>query len=225
MFVRNPKIALLLLFLLPAVASAQLASTADSLSVPVKEIPKVMLWQDYRFQFEASGGTEPYHWRILYGSLPHSFELSDQGEITGRLNELEAGEFIVQVWDSSNPRKQHQQPFELSPEIPLKVDWLHKAQVEGQRIQGSVKVSNQTWRDFDLTFVVLAVNGIGRATAIGYQHFSLPKNTREMELPFGETLSPGNYVVNVDVVAEEPISNRIFRARLATGQESVTQGP
>jgi hypothetical protein len=105
------------------------------------------------------------------------------------------------------------------------VVWNRKAQVNGQRIDGSVKVSNRTGRDFDLTFVVLAVNDIGRATAIGYQHFPLKKNTRDLTLPFGDTLSPGNYTVNVDVVGEEPISNRIFRARLVTEKESITQGP
>jgi len=97
--------------------------------------------------------------------------------------------------------------------------------VNGQRIDGSIKVSNRSGRDFDLTFIVLAVNDIGRATAIGYQHFPLKKNTRNMEIPFGENLSPGNYAVNVDVVGEEPQSNRIFRARLVTGKESITQGP
>jgi hypothetical protein len=86
-------------------------------------------------------------------------------------------------------------------------------------------VSNQTDRDFDLTVIVLAVNDIGRATAIGYQHFNLKKETRDLDIPFGETLSRGNYAVNVDVVGEEPISNRIFRARLVTGKETVTQGP
>ena len=104
--------------------------------------------------------------------------------------------------------------------------WIvRKAVVDGQRIDGSVKVSNRTGRDFDLTFVVLAVNEIGRATAIGYQHFPLKSNTRDMRLPFGDRLSRGNYTVNVDLVAEEPISNRIFRARLVAGKQIVTQGP
>jgi hypothetical protein len=33
------------------------------------------------------------------------------------------------------------------------------------------------------------------------------------------------YAVNVDVVAEEPVSGRIFRARLVTEKQQVTQGP
>jgi hypothetical protein len=45
----------------------------------------------------------------------------------------------------------------------------------------------------------------------------------DMEIPFGEALSSGNYAVNVDVVGEEPVSNRIFRSRLVSAKESVTQ--
>src|SRR5205814_9174038 len=50
-------------------------------------------------------------------------------------------------------------------------------------------------------------------------------NTRDMRLPFGDTLSRGNYTVNVELVAEQPISNRIFRARLVAGKQIVAQGP
>jgi hypothetical protein len=110
-------------------------------------------------------------------------------------------------------------------ETPFSVEWDRKAQANGQRIDGAVKVSNRTGRDFDLTFVVLAVNEIGRATAIGYQHFSLKRNTRDFALPFGDTLSAGNYTVNVDVVGEEPVSNRIFRARLVMPKQTIAQGP
>jgi hypothetical protein len=63
---------------------------------------------------------------------------------------------------------------------------------------------------------VLAVNEIGRATALGYQHFTLAKNTIDKEIPFGENLPAGSYTVNADVVAEVPASNTIHRARLVT---------
>jgi hypothetical protein len=36
----------------------------------------------------------------------------------------------------------------------------------------------------------LAVNDIGRATAIGYQHFGLKHETIDFEIPFGENLPP-----------------------------------
>jgi hypothetical protein len=53
----------------------------------------------------------------------------------------------------------------------------------------------------------------------------LKANTRDFSLPFGDNLAPGNYVVNVDLVAEEPVSNKIFRTRLVTPKETILQGP
>ena len=61
--------------------------------------------------------------------------------------------------------------------------------------------------------MVLAVNDIGRATAIGYQHFRLKKNTMDMEIPFGKFVA-GNYAVNVDVVGEEPVSKYFMFAAM-----------
>jgi len=206
--------------------SAQAQNTPSSKSlISAKQLPKASLWQPYNFRLKAEGGIEPYHWTIASGSLPHGFALNPSGELKGTIEELGQVEFTAAVIDSDRPPKQQRRNFMLSVDTPLIAAWGRKAQVNGMRIDGSLKVSNRTGRDFDLTVIVLAVNDIGRATAIGYQHFPLKQNTRDMEIPFGDTLSPGSYAVNVDVVGEEPVSNRIFRARLVTGKEQVTQGP
>jgi hypothetical protein len=200
-------------------------SGTAALSIPVGDLPKPSLWQQYSFRPPAEGGVGVYHWRLFSGSLPPGLKLADDGEISGTPQETGQFDFVLLLTDSDNPPKQFQKKFTLLLETPLAVEWSRAAKVNGQRIDGSIKVSNHTGRDFDLTVIVLAVNDIGRATAIGYQHFPLKKNTRDLEIPFGDTLSNGNYTVNVDVVGEEPVSNRIFRARLVTPNQSVTQGP
>jgi hypothetical protein len=199
-------------------------SGSESLSIPVENLPTPVLWQHYFLRLPAAGGVGPHHWHLFNGPLPPGLKLTDDGEISG--TPQETGQFDIELLltDSDNPPKQLHKRLALSIETPLAVEWVRKASVSGQRIEGSIKVSNHTGRDFDLTMIVLAVNDIGRGTAIGYQHFPLKKNTRDMEIPFGDTPSRGNYQVNVDVVAEEPVSNRIFRARLVT-KASVTQGP
>ena len=197
----------------------------SDVTVTTENLPRALLWMPYHLRLQASGGIEPYHWRITSGSLPSGFTLDDHGELTGILEESGQFEFSARVADSNRPPGQQTQHLKLANETPLGSRWGRKARVEGNRVDGSVKVSNGTGRDFDLTVIVLAVNDVGRATAIGYQHFPLKKSTRDLEIPFGDALSPGNYVVNVDVVGEEPVSNRVFRARLVTGKEHVTQGP
>ncbi len=198
---------------------------SESLTVSAKELPKASLWEPYNFPLQASGGIPPYHWRVISGSLPHGLGLRDLGELAGIPDEVGQFEFNVLVSDNSRPPQQQKQKIVLGMETPLTAEWGRRAWVNGQRIDGSIRVSNRTGRDFDLTVIVLAISDIGRATAIGYQHFPLKKDIQDFEISFGDTLSPGNYAVNVDVVGEETISNRIFRARLVTGKQQVTQGP
>lgn len=210
--------------LLPGFFALAQQDSPASLSVQSKELPLASLWEPYRFQLRAAGGIEPYHWALMAGSLPHDIKLHDRGEIIGVPDESGPFDFAILVTDNTRTTQQKQKMV-FSVETPLAADWGRRATVNGQRIDGSIRVSNRTGRDFDLTVIVLAVNEIGRATAIGYQHFPLKRDTRDLEIPFGDTLSRGNYAVNVDVLGEEPISNRIFRARLVTGKESITQGP
>jgi hypothetical protein len=210
--------------LLEGTSYAQQPDHSGQLAISSQQIGKASLWNPYSFRLQAAGGAPPYHWRVVSGSLPPGLRLEDDGELSGHIEDSAGAEFTVSVTD--NRRALHEEKaFALQLEKPLLIDWSHKAQVNGTRIDGGVKVSNQTGRDLDLTFVVLAVNDIGRATAIGYQHFSLAKNTKDQELPFGENLSPGNYAVHVDVVGEEAQSNRIFRARLVVPKQAITQGP
>ncbi len=134
--------------------------------------------------------------------------------------------FAVTVSDSGRPAHERNRELVLHVVAPLLAQWSTPAKINGQRIEGSIKVSNSTGNDFDLTAIVLAVNEIGRATAIGYQHFTLKRDTTDLEIPFGETLPRGAYEVNVDVVAEIAETNTIHRARLVTpGKLQIAQGP
>jgi len=130
------------------------------------------------------------------------------------------------VNDGGNPQQAVQKGFVLRVRSALTLNWKNPARVAGNRIQGSVEVTNTTPDDMDLTFVVMAVAGNGRATAIGYQHFVLTRGTIGMELPFGETLPQGGYMVHVDAVGEVAAKNLIYRERMQTpGALHVNVGP
>jgi hypothetical protein len=218
-----PSLVLIGLAVLTSSTFAQQSQPAKPTSnVPIA-LPKASLWNRYSFQFQATGDHGPYRWRVVNGVFPRGVNLREDGELSGEIVEQGQSNFTIAEIDRGGEQKQ--QNCVLATETPLATLWSKHAEVNGQRIDGSIKVSNNTGRDFDLTFVVLAVNDIGRATAIGYQHFPLKQNTKDLEIPFGDTLSSGNYIVNVDVVGEEPQSNMIFRSRLVSGKEAITQGP
>src|SRR5437016_991642 len=104
---------------------------------------------------------------------------------------------------------------------PLAIHTVSLPKINGQRLECALRLANQTGQDFDLTVIALAVNEIGRATAVGYQHFTLRSDTEDVEIPFSESLPPGTYELNVDAVAEVPESNTIYRARLVTREKLV----
>ena len=204
------------IMLLGVVAPAQQKPATE---VATKTLPAAGLWSFYSVQMSGEIA-DGMRWRMVGGSLPRNVELREFGRLEGVVNQQGRFAFSA-VGTRSDGTKTKPKRFALEVETPLKADWLRKSQVNANRIEGSIKVSNTTGRDFDLTFDVLAVNEIGRATAIGYQHFKLKKNTRNMELPFGDTLAPGSYVLNIDVVGEEPQSNMIFRARMVAPKQTI----
>ncbi|HEX8797831.1 MAG TPA: hypothetical protein VF772_04420, partial [Terriglobales bacterium] len=91
-------------------------------------------------------------------------------------------------------------------------------------LEGSVIVNNFTGQDFSLTVIVMAVNDIGRATALGYQEFTLPSGGEQV-IPFGSSPGPGSYVVHADAVAEVASTNSIYRARKQTTDPLAIQPP
>jgi hypothetical protein len=180
----------------------------------------------YEVRLLARGGVPPLHWRLEKGALPPGVKLEDDGLLHGAAQRAGEFQFTISLTDSGKPQQAVEKGFVILVRSALGVDWKTPAHVNGNRIEGSVIVSNITPDNMDLTFIVLAVAPNGRATAIGYQHFLLPRKTSEKELPFGETLPRGAYLVHVDVIGEVARKNLIYREQLETpGPLQVTVGP
>ena len=170
--------------------------------------------------------TAPLRWEVTNGSPPEGIELASDGTLSGAPTEVDSFHFVVTVTDSGKPTAQKKKEFTLEVVAPLVIEWSKKPKITGHRLDAAIRVSNQTGQDFDFTVIALAVNETGRATAVGYQHFTLKKDTDEFEIPFGENLPQGSYDLNVDAVGEVASTNTIFRARLAPGDKlQVVQEP
>jgi hypothetical protein len=202
------------------------AASGERIVVQTASLPKGFLRQQYRFRLEAAGGITPLTWAVTSGALPRGIALSEDGILSGVATEAGQFRFVVAVTDSGKPPHQRTQELSLDVVAPLVVQWSRYPKVTGQRVECAITLSNQTGQDFDLTMIALAVNEIGRATAVGYQHFILKKGTLDLEIPFGEHLPHGAYTLNVDVVGEVEATNTIYRARLVTSENlQVQEGP
>lgn len=220
----------------PALAHAQAADTQSQQSqgqaqtdlVIQNDSPLADTYPNanYEVQFHAHGGLPVLHWRLEKGALPRGLKLEDNGLLHGQPEAAGEFQFTISVRDGGQPQQAVEKGFVLRVVAALSLKWKQEAHVNGNRIEGSAEVSNTTPDDIDLTFIVLAVPSNGRAVAIGYQHFLLRHATVNMELPFGETLPRGGYVVHVDAIGEVPARNVIHRERLQTPKAlQVAVGP
>ena len=205
------------------------AATQDEQRLVIEndsELPETYPHAVYEVRLHAHGGVPTLHWKLEKGALPPGIKLDEAGLLHGEPERTGEFQFTLSVTDGGKPQQSVQKGFVLRVRAAFSLNWKIPARVSGNRIDGSVEVSNTTPDDMDLTFYVLAVAENGRATAIGYQHFLLRRGTISKELPFGETLPHGGYVVHVDAVGEVPPKNLIYRENLQTASAlQVIVGP
>jgi hypothetical protein len=208
-------ISIALFFALMAGASAQQAS---QLEITTAALDSCVVDDPCTLQVRASGGTGALKWEITHGTLPPGLRLDPVNGIIGGspITAAENG-ITVEVSDSSEPPTKASRVFKVKSVRALEVDWKKAPALNATTISGSVKVSNNSSNVHDLTVIVVAVNEIGKAFALGYQHFNLPPKTKDQEIPFESQLPGGRYTVRVDGIGEVPAKNRIYRAAREAG--------
>ena len=166
----------------------------------------------------ASGGAAPLKWEVTHGSLPPGLQLDPaHGIIGGAPTVAGDREVTVEVSDASEPPQKASRVFHIRTIPALEVDWKKPPALSVTTVFGSVKVSNNSSNVVDLTVIIVAVNEIGKAFALGYQHFNLAPKTLEQEIPFESQLPGGRYTLRVDAIGEVPAKNRIYRAAREAG--------
>jgi len=203
-----------------------LAAQAPPLAVVDQTLPPLDAGVEFHVLLHASGGVPPYAWSVASGDLPEGITLTPEGLMAGRPTKPGTFAFTLKVEDSGHPAHSINKEFRAEVAAPLLLEWLEPPKVRDNRIDGIVQVSNGSKDLFDLTVIIVAVAENGRATAIGYEHFPLKAGTINFQIPFGDTLPHGAYVIHADAIAEIPTRKAILRQRLQTPQPlQVVQGP
>ena len=216
---------LLSLWMLVALSAPQHACAQAPLTIFTTSLPATTAGANFRCRIAVNGGAQPYTWQVLDGKLPPGLKLNaTQGTITGSPTTPGEYGFSVAVADSSVPVNRVERAYKIVVTAALGIEWKQPPAVHGDKIEGSMIVTNYTERDFTLTVIVMAVNEIGRATALGYQEFTL-HSSGEQVIPFGASPGPGSYIVHADAVAEVAKTNSIYRARKQTVESLVIQAP
>jgi len=188
-------------------------------------LPLPVAGQRYRLQLRASGGTPPYRWKLLR-PLPGGLRMDEAGLITGL---AEHGgpplpDVLVEVEDSAHPPLAETRLLPFSEGGPLAVRWTEPPAVAAGELRGGVQVANHSPVAVTLTVIVVAVNEVGKAFALRYDHEELKTQAATPALHFEVAMPPGEYVVHVDAVGEAPQSGAIYRDRLEQGPLTVPGG-
>jgi hypothetical protein len=203
-----------------------LAAQPLPLSVVDEPLPPIEVGVEFHVFLQATGGAPPYLWSVASGDLPEGISLSPQGLLSGSSSKAGAFSVTLQVQDSNRPPHSINKIIKGAVVSSLLLEWQQAPKVNDNRIDGSLQVSNSSTESFDLTVIVVAVAQDGRATAIGYQHFPLKPGSKNIQIPFGNTLPYGAYFIHADAIAEIPKRNSILRRRLQTPTAlAVQQGP
>ncbi len=199
------------------------ANAQGSLSIGPASLPAATAGANFRSRITVTGGSQPYTWQMVDGKLPPGLKLSlATGAISGVPTTPGTYRFAIVATDSYIPANRAQRSYTINVTAALTVEWKSPPAVHGQALEGSVVVSNLTVQDVTLTVIVMGVNEIGRATALGYQEFTLRSGAQQV-IPFGSSAGSGTYIVHADAVAEVARTNSIFRARKQTTEPLVIQ--
>jgi len=208
---------LLLLATSVAAQSTDPVDPATRLEFVTKSLPTARLGKHFDVPIKLQGGRGPFEFNITHGKLPPGIELQKAtGTISGVPLLTGVYRFTLSARDEST-RETAQREFVLEVTGPLLLEWVDLPKLSENKISGSIKVTNSSTQaePYDLTVIIVAVNEIGKAFALGYQHFTLQQEG-EQSIPFSSTLPNGRYYVHVDAIAEIAATNTIYRSQLQT---------
>lgn len=192
---------------------------AQTLQMQAVPSQGAIVGQEYNQPITVTGGTPTYTWHLVSGELPPGCRLHTHGgKISGVPDTAGEYHFTISVTDSGIPQSRVQREYNVHVIAGLTIDWQDAPKVHGNMISGSAIVSNQTAEEFDLTVVVVAVNQIGRATTLGYQHLRLAAQATTQVIPFSASPGPATYYVRADAVAHRSGHHHVYRASKETSQ-------
>jgi hypothetical protein len=190
---------------------------ASSIGIVETRLPDCFLGEPYDAQLHAIAGRGPLKWEVVKGQLPAGLKLEPRtGRVRGRCEAAGEAGFAVRVTDATKPPQRAEREFTVRVPPPIEVQWKDLPAVREGGIHGSVTLTNGLKQEYEVTLIIVAVNEVGKAFALGYQHHRLRPQAGGEDVEFGgdAVLPRGRYIVHVDAVGEDLVRKKIYRSRL-----------
>jgi len=191
----------LALLLLTTSLAAQTADPAR-FDFATTSLPNGMVGHLYSAAIKMRNGAGPL---LTKGMLPPGLHLDpNTGDIQGTPLQFGTYKFSVSVRDLVTNATASRE-FAITIQSQLLLEWLKPPTLNSNTISGALKVTNSSTDGdhFEMTVIIVAVNEIGKAFALGYQHFNIARNVEQV-VPFSTTVPNGRYIVHADAIAALP---------------------
>jgi hypothetical protein len=150
----------------------------------------------YKATLTATGGTTPYTWSVVSGTLPPGLILGSQGTIAGAPSAAGSFSFHAQVKDAAAHTASSSFTLQISPSPSPTI--VITSPPNASTASGTITISGRASDVVAITAVQLAVDGGAYANAIGSSNWSFMLDT--------STLTNGSHVLNAKVTDVDGMS-------------------
>jgi hypothetical protein len=158
-------------------AALTVGSVVATLQISTAQLPGGTVTGGYSATLAATGGSMPYTWSLLSGSLPNGLTLSSVGLVSGTPSLAGSFPFSVQVKDASSLTASRN--FSVNVASPTPTVAI-TSPASGSTVSGTVSISGTASDSVSISSVQVAVDGGTFATASGTNNWSFSLNTASL---------------------------------------------
>jgi len=167
----------------------------STLQITTSQIPSGAVSMSYSDTLMATGGTTPYTWSLVSGSLPNGLALSSSGTISGKPTSVASFPFSVQVKDAAAHTATRNFTIIVASATP---SVTITSPANGTAVSGTILVSGTAADSVSLSSVQLSVDDGLFSSATGTSNWSFSLNT--------SLLSNGPHTITAKIIDSAGVS-------------------
>jgi hypothetical protein len=159
-------------------ATLTVNAATSALQITTVQLPDGLVGGPYSSALNASGGSTPYSWSVLSGSLPNGLTLNSAGSISGTPTVAGSFPFTMQVKDAAGQSASGN--FTINVVTAAAPTVSISSPASGATVSGTVAVSGLASDGVGISSVQVAVDGGSYSNASGTNNWSFTLNSASL---------------------------------------------
>ena len=153
------------------------SGTGGALQISTAQLPGGAVSGTYSATLSATGGSTPYTWSLLSGTLPNGLTLNASGSLSGTPSLAGSFPFTVQVKDAAGLSASANFSINVASPVPT---IAITAPASGATVSGTISVSGTASDSVSISSVQVAVDGGSFSSASGTNNWTFSLNTASL---------------------------------------------